>query len=162
MLWLEFGLFVLYKYSSSFKGASVDHEDESFDEFLNRISQNYTDDFEMLDDQIEQDSDVWIYDQPSDYYSKIVVRSSAMTAFLVVLSFVGIHWLCQSADKSIGKITSYEVIALVGLIFFNLGIYSFAIYDRLNLLLIRIVNRFRINAIKRRYRRINAKMSRRR
>ena len=140
----------------------MDHEDESFDEFINRISQNYTDDFEILDGQIEQDSEVWIYDQPSDYYSKIIVRSSAMTALLVVLSFVGIHWLCHSADKSIGKITSYEVIALVGLLFFNLGIYSFGLYERLNTLFIRVANRVRLNAIKRRYRRINSKMSRRR
>jgi hypothetical protein len=116
----------------------VSFESESFDEFIERISDTYSDDFNDLDRQIEEDSSAQAVDRSIDSYHRAIVRASAMSAFLVVLSFVGIHWLSSHADKSIGKVSSIEVIALVGLLFFNLGIYSLGMFEIVNRLMYKL------------------------
>lgn len=127
-------------------------ESESFDEFIERISDTYSDDFNDLDRQIEEDSSAWAFERPTDFYERAIVRASAMSAFLVVLSFVGIHWISSHADKSIGKVSGMEVIALVGLLFFNLGIYSQGMFERLNSLIYKLHYGVRRRIVRRRIR----------
>ena len=131
----------------------MENENESFDEFIGRIGPSYNGDCEELDRLYDEHSSTWEYLETSDRHLRLIVRSSALSAFLTVLSFVLIHWLCFNSNKSIGAIKSYEIIALVGLLFFNLGIYAYSIFEKLNILFIFYHSTLRLARARRRIRR---------
>ncbi len=101
----------------------MNNQEESFDDFIDRIDNDYERDFKDLDYHIEI-TNKYNDDRPAGFYHILVIKISGVTAFLLALFYVSFQSLLDYANGRPIAISQLETIALISLAFYNAGIFG--------------------------------------
>ena len=115
----------------------MEGENEDLDDFMEEVSSKYSDHFSQLDQIIDAESEVKVFGIADHGHIKALVRVSSMTGFLMALIIIFVHWISFKVDESVGNISSFESLLIIGLFFLNVGIYSVSIAERVNLIIMK-------------------------